>query len=56
VEQWSDERARKKSIRPDGLVVVVPDPEVPVAVVAGVVESLKQAKKFSHVMIGGGLL
>lgn len=54
--QWLEDRLRKKSIRDDGLVIIVPDPEVPVAVIAGVAESLKSSKKFSHVIVGGGLM
>ncbi len=56
VSEWSDDRMRKKAIRNDSLVIIVPDPAVPVAVLAGVAESLRASKKFSHVVVGGGIL
>jgi hypothetical protein len=56
VFEWSEDRFRKKTLREDGLVIIVPDAAVPIAVVAGVAESLRASKKFSHVVVGGGLL
>lgn len=56
VEEWSQDRLRRKAIRTDGLVVLVPDTTVPVAVIAGVTESLRASNKFTHVILGGGVL
>ena len=55
-EEWSLDRKNRLGIRTDRLVVVVPDPAVPVAVVSGVIERLRESGKFSHVVLGGGLL
>lgn len=55
VSEWAEDRMRRRSIREDGLVVVIPDPEVPVAVIAGVAENLRSSKKFTHVIVGGAL-
>jgi hypothetical protein len=54
--EWSDDRLRRRNVRHDKLVIVIPDPEVPVAVFAGVTEILRSSKKFSHVMVAGGLM
>lgn len=55
-EVWSNDRARRKGIRSDGLVIVVPDAQVPIAVIAGVAERLRRSQKFSHVILGGGVI
>lgn len=53
---WQDDRRRRQSIRPDGILVVLPDPGVPIAVVAVVVDKIKKTGSFNHVVLGGGIL
>ncbi len=55
-DEWMLDRKNRLSIRADGLVVVLPDPGVPVAVISGIVERLKSSQKFTHVMLAGGVL
>ena len=55
-DEWMLDRKRRLSIRDDGLVLVLPDPAVPVAVISGIVERLNDSRKFSHVILAGGLL
>jgi hypothetical protein len=56
IDEWSEDRARRLGIRSDGLVILVPDTSIPVAIIAGVSESLRASNKFTHVMLGGGLI
>jgi hypothetical protein len=54
--QWENDRKNRLGIRTDGIAILLPDPQVPVAVVAAVAERIKSSGRFSHVAIGGGLL
>jgi hypothetical protein len=56
ITSWQEDRRRRQSIRPDGILVVLPDPGVPIAVVAVVVDKIKKTGSFSHVVLGGGIL
>ena len=55
-EEWKVDRRQRLGLRSDGLVVVLPDTGVPVAVIGGIVEKLKDSRLFSHVMLAGGVL
>jgi hypothetical protein len=55
-DEWMLDRKRRLSVRPDGLVLVLPDPAVPVAVISGIVQRLNESRKFSHVILAGGVL
>jgi hypothetical protein len=54
--EWSLDRKNRLGIRSDGLVIVLPDPAVPIAVVSGIVDTLRGSKVFTHVILGGGVL
>ena len=55
-DEWENDRKRRLGIRPDGLLIILPDPVVPVAIVSIVAEALRKSGKFTHVILGGGLL
>ena len=54
--EWSLDRKNRLGIRSDGLVIVLPDPSVPIAVVSGVIATLRASKTFSHVVLAGGVM
>ncbi len=54
--EWSLDRKNRLGLRSDGLVIVLPDPRVPIAVISGVIASLRASKSFSHVVLAGGVL
>lgn len=54
--EWSLDRKNRLGIRSDGLVIVLPDPRVPIAVISGVIANLRASKTFSHVVLAGGVL
>ncbi len=54
-DEWMIDRRNRLSIRADGLVLVLPDPAVPIAVISGIVERLNDSHKFSHVILAGGV-
>lgn len=56
ISSWQDDRRRRQSIRSDGVLIVLPDPAVPIAVVAIVVDKIKKVGTFSHVILGGEIL
>jgi hypothetical protein len=53
---WSKDRKSRLGLRNDGVAVLIPDPKVPVAVVAGTVERLRASGQFAFVTLAGGLL
>jgi hypothetical protein len=55
-DEWENDRKRRLGIRSDGLLIILPDPVVPVAIVSIVAEALRKSGKFTHVILGGGLL
>jgi hypothetical protein len=55
-DEWMLDRKNRLSLRGDGLVLVLPDPAVPIAVISGIVERLNDSHKFSHVILAGGVL
>jgi hypothetical protein len=56
VAEWSLDRKNRLGLRGDGLVIVLPDPRVPIAVISGVIASLRASKTYSHVVLAGGVL
>lgn len=54
--EWSLDRKNRLGLRSDGLVIVLPDPRVPIAVISGVIASLRASKTYSHVVLAGGVL
>lgn len=53
---WRDDRKRRLGIRPDGILIIMPDPIVPIALVSVVADSIRKTGTFSHIVVGGGLL
>jgi hypothetical protein len=53
---WSKDRKSRLGIRSDGIAIVVPDPRVPIAIVAGTIEKIRASGQFSFVTLSGGLL
>lgn len=55
-DEWENDRKKRLGIRSDGLLIILPDPAVPIAIVSIVAETLRKSGKFTHVILGGGLL
>jgi hypothetical protein len=56
VTSWDNDRKNRLGIRSDGIVILLPDPGVPVPVIAATVGRLKSSGRFKHIAIGGELL
>jgi hypothetical protein len=56
MEKWRDDRKRRLGIRPDNILILLPDAAVPIAIVSEVVDKVRKTKDFSHVVMGGGLM
>ena len=56
IETWTEDRKRRQAIRSDGILLLLPDPAVPIAIVSVVAQQVRSSKKFDHVILGGGVL
>jgi len=56
IETWIEDRKRRLGIRPEGILILMPDPAVPVAIVSVVADKIRQSKTFAHIVLGGGML
>ncbi|MCX6119377.1 MAG: hypothetical protein NT027_17700 [Proteobacteria bacterium] len=56
VNLWQDDRARRLSIRPDGVLVLIPDSRVPLNIIIRVSKLLRESKKFDSVILAGGMI
>ena len=56
MSSWSDDRKRRLGIRPDGILIILPDPIVPIAIVSVIADTIRRTGTFSHIVVGGGLL
>lgn len=56
MQKWRDDRKRRLGIRPDNILILLPDANVPVAIVSVVADKIRKSQAFSHIVMGGGLL
>lgn len=55
IKLWQEDRTKRLSIRPDQLLVLIPDSRVPMNIVIQVTDLLRQTHLFQSVMLAGGL-
>jgi hypothetical protein len=55
-QSWEADRKNRLGIRSDGIAILLPDPAIPMPIIAATVDMIKSSGKFEHVAIGGGLL
>lgn len=55
VKAWQEDRVRRLSVRPDQLVVLIPDGRVPMNIVIQVSNLIRASRQFENVILAGGL-
>ena len=56
MENWREDRRRRLGIRPDNILLLLPDGSVPVAIVSVVADKIRTSQTFAHIIMGGGLM
>lgn len=54
--RWNDDRRRRLGIRSDNLLILLPETDVPVAIVTVVADRIRKSGSYEHIVIGGGFL
>lgn len=56
MEKWLDDREKAQNVRTDGVVVLVPNGEIPAPIVVQVMAGLRTSQKMNRIVLASGIL